>query len=384
MAKKDLIILALGFLFLLPKHSFASYTYYRSITVTSTTSIASGTNSNFPMLVSSTLGTFASVGWGGHVQNLTTAPSGGQEPADLVFATSSANCGTANLNFETESYTSSTGALVDWVNVPSESAGSVIYACYGNSAVTADQSHPSSTWNSNYVNVTHFPNGTSLSLNDSTSNGDNWVNYNANSIPTAVTGQVDGGAGFPFVSGSGNPQLNDANNYGYNVIGIEIWVKILSSGSTDTTIITDPGPYYALRINSSNQVYGIFYSGGTQTTGNTSALSAGWHQIVYTIDGSNGKIYVDGSFATSAAGGTIGPPNSQNQINQYGFAGYAVLNLDEVRISKSPAMLSANWILTEYNNQNSPSTFYSMGSEQGGGGGGIVKRLLDMLFFSSD
>jgi hypothetical protein len=35
--------------------------------------------------------------------------------------------------------------------------------------------------------------------------------------------------------------------------------------------------------------------------------------------------------------------------------------LDEVRIA--PAVMSANWIATEYANQNSPSTFYAIGAQ---------------------
>ena len=37
--------------------------------------------------------------------------------------------------------------------------------------------------------------------------------------------------------------------------------------------------------------------------------------------------------------------------------------IDEVRVSNS--IRSAGWVLTEYNNQNSPSTFYSVSSESG-------------------
>ena len=172
----------------------ASFSYYRSITVTSTVSIASGTNVNFPMLVSSTYSDWASSAHSGSIQNLVTAPNGGQEAADLVFATSTANC-TAGIymNFETETYNSSTGAIVDWVNVPSMSAGSVIYACYDATAVTTDQSHPSSTWNNNYVLVAHLPTPTStLTAFDSTSNANNGTITAA----TTTVGAIDGGASF--------------------------------------------------------------------------------------------------------------------------------------------------------------------------------------------
>src|SRR5205823_956562 len=95
------------------------YQFYRSITVTSTASVASSTLTNFPMLVSSTISSWATTGNGGKIQNLCTAKNGGKEPCDLVFATSSGNCNATPLNFETERYVSSTGELADWVNVPS-------------------------------------------------------------------------------------------------------------------------------------------------------------------------------------------------------------------------------------------------------------------------
>jgi hypothetical protein len=37
--------------------------------------------------------------------------------------------------------------------------------------------------------------------------------------------------------------------------------------------------------------------------------------------------------------------------------------LDEIRVSN--AVRSADWIATEYNNQSSPGTFYTLGSESG-------------------
>ena len=104
----------------------ANYTFYRSITVTSTASIASGTNANFPMLFGGTYSWLAASTSAGQIQNLATSgnPIAIQEPADLIFVTSTPtvsagawSCGTS-LNFETESYVSSTGAINDWINVP--------------------------------------------------------------------------------------------------------------------------------------------------------------------------------------------------------------------------------------------------------------------------
>ena len=45
---------------------------------------------------------------------------------------------------------------MDWVNVPSLSAGTTIYACYGQYSVTTDQSHPMTTWSSTVAGVWRF------------------------------------------------------------------------------------------------------------------------------------------------------------------------------------------------------------------------------------
>ncbi len=52
---------------------------------------------------------------------------------------------------------------------------------------------------------------------------------------------------------------------------------------------------------------------------------------------------------------------SEGNIGRYNNGEYIAANLDEPRFSISPK--SAGWILTEYNNQNDPSAFISVGTE---------------------
>jgi hypothetical protein len=63
---------------------------------------------------------------------------------------------------------------------------------YGNSSITTDQSNPTAVWDVNFKGVWHLPNGTILSANDSTSNGNNGTINGA----TATTGEIAGGASF--------------------------------------------------------------------------------------------------------------------------------------------------------------------------------------------
>lgn len=349
--------------------SFGGYTYTRSITVTSTTSIASGTNTNFPMLFSGTyswLESTSTAGGAGRIQNLVTAPGGSQEPADLVFATSTSNCGSP-LNFETESYVSSTGAIVDWINVPSESAGTVIYACYGKVSVTTDQSHPSSTWNSNYAGVWHL----SGNPNDSTGNANNgtWTGTASGSSTYYSAGTIGPYAGYfdgstDYLTGT-FPSVNSSTGAANTV---SFWMNW--NGATAAFVqVGGLNVLYNVSCLAINDNTSYFGTTATVPTNQWVFITAVMYNgsSSYTSD----EVYINGvaepmslcygSALTGNAGSTI-------EVGAYyGYAYFFTKTIGDMDISTGA--LSPSWILTEYNNQNSPSTFYTVGSEQTASGG---------------
>jgi flagellin-like protein len=115
--------------------------YRKSITIDG--SKVPATLSSFPVLVSlpSDAGLSASA----------------QSDGDDILFTNSA--GSTKLDHEIESYTSSTGNLVAWVEVPTVTSGTntVIYMYYGNSTV-ASQQNPTGVWDANYLAVWHLNN----------------------------------------------------------------------------------------------------------------------------------------------------------------------------------------------------------------------------------
>ena len=302
------------------------------------------------MLVSSTFSTWEPVSDGGHIQNLVTAPDGSQEPADLIFTTSTPTlsnsvytCGTS-LNFETESYSSSTGALVDWVNVPSLSAGSVIYVCYGNGAVSTDQSHPSSTWNSNYKAVYHLASPTStLSVMDSTGA------YNAtNDGATAGTGEVDGGGLF-----NGSTQYIDVPlQASFPALTVDAWFnsgnvsngnnqRIVANSHTDES---DQGFQLMFNTGGSNGFFDVgngsidIAADWTYTISNNT-----WYHYVGTYDGTNSRAYINGVLVGTSAGSSGSVQSTGYDVNigrNPAYTGdYVYGNVDEVRISdRSPSL----------------------------------------------
>ncbi len=360
-----------------PARAASGYTYYRAITVTSTASVASGTLTSFPMLVSSTLSTWEPVSDGGHIQNLATAPNGGQEPADLVFSTSTA-C-TSPLNFETESYTSSTGALVDWVNVPTMQAGAVIYACYDNSSVTTDQSHPSSTWNSNYKLVYHMAdNAATKTVLDSTAN--NFTGHANTTTANLATTSIFGG-GFSF---NGNDWITASTTGSLTApYTIDGWFKPTDQNANSLGSRAPNDESFDMGNNGSNGFSADIGTGSSwlDTSVNCSGFHfyGSWFQVVFVVTSTYYNIYVNG-VTPSVCGGNVSGTLAGTAL-LYDANHVMTFNADNQNGTNPPTELMAEqrlistaltpqWILTEYNNKASPSTFYAVGSENGSSGGG--------------
>jgi hypothetical protein len=360
------------------------YTNMRTIMINSS-QVPNTNQTNFPVLISLPANTYA---------DLKTTANGGvvtnANGYDIIFTSDAA--GTIPLAYERESYSGSTGAMIDWVNVPtvSHSANTAIYLFYGNSAVTTDQSNPSGTWDSNYAGVYHLPNGTTLSANDSTSNGNSGTINGA----TATTGQIDGGASFNgssqyiSVPGQGIATGQFTISGWVNATGLATWGTIIKNWGASLN-----GAYHFGLDNASGKVsIYVTESNGTQIGPviDANTVSTGtWYYFVATADGSNVNLYRNGSSVGTplAYNGTLlnysytnigaKPGNNTNAPLAGASPGYWDGALDELRVSN--VARSADWIQTEYNNQSSPSTFYSVGAAVTGGGEGASSPAITSL-----
>lgn len=338
-------------LWILPHRTYASFTYSRSITVNAAQ--VPSTQSSFPMLVSGTYSYLATVANGGKVQNA--------NGFDVGFYSNS-TC-TSKLNWETELYTATTGVVVYWVNVSSISDGTVIYLCYGDASISTDQSNATAVWDSNYKGVYHLKDGTTLSPNDSTSNANNGTPVNT---PTATAGQIDGAGNFVAASsqsiGVGSAVVSTFPltisgwfNTDASVQGTIASISGDASGHGRKLLYTTN--VAALRLYSQNDA-----AGSANPNGGTFTINV-WHYGVAVFAASNDyKIYLDagtpGTDTTNVVFGTVSDTKIgwENTASNF-FKG----KIDEVRYSNIAR--SADWIKTEYNNQSSPSTFYTLGSE---------------------
>ncbi|HEY6254108.1 MAG TPA: DUF2341 domain-containing protein, partial [Candidatus Angelobacter sp.] len=335
----------------------STFTYRRALTIDHT-KVSNTDQANFPVLVSGTYGFLATATNGGKVQN----PNG----YDILFSSDAA--GANKLDHEIESYDPTTGKINFWVRIPdlSSTADTIIFLQYGSASVTSTQENRAGVWDGNFEGVWHLNGGTTLSAADSTANLHNGSIIGA----TATVGEIDGAANF-----SGSGQYIQIGNMGPMPVQgtISMWVKapVLASYPNSFTTsfngsgcgndairfeLNSAGDFGPATGNSSCAVNGPAF-----TTAFTPNL---WHHVVVSWDSSTSSEtgYYDGRLAQTITN-TFWPVNFDDVVIGAGFNTSREWNgqVDEVRISS--AIRSADWITTEYKNQTSPATFYSLGSE---------------------
>ncbi len=331
----------------------SNWLYRKSITIQYTK--VSSAQSNFPVLISTT-----------QTDLKNYARSDGH---DILFTDSS---GSTKLNHEIENYTSSTGKLVAWVQVPtlSSTANTVIYMYYGNPSSSNQQNIPG-TWDSNYVGVWHL-NSTSSPSRDSTSHANSGTWFNA---PSPVS-NAQIGTGLSFTQASNqNATISSTFGLGTASVTMSAWVYLPSTSLHGAFVKiggTSPNQGYAMGVGSTDfdtagNLFVLLYEGNRWLPTTTSLGSNAWHYVTMVIDASSFPIgYVDGVNVYQPGTGTapLAPQSSLTSIGGYisstATQRHVTATIDEVEISNTAR--SAGWIATQYNNQNSPSTFYTIGS----------------------
>ena len=319
------------------------YNYSMDITLDQASGTADLTD--FPALISLTSTLLETIANGGHVSN-----SNGW---DIIFT----DINGSKLDHQLENYNAVTGNYVAWVRIPllSRSTTTTIRMYYGNPTVTVNPS-VNSVWTSSYKGVWHL-NGTNYT--DATANSNNGTN----SDTTNVTGKIAGGRGFngtnAYIQVPTNGFVPNDNNQ-----TISIWANFPVVPGDNANLIS-------FQAGQSGSAIQLGFRGGRAVAwewGGTILADGGvapsinnWHYYVYTYDGSTSQFYVDGVFrgSTTVAPQTLMP--TEGNIGRYNNGEYLNALLDEPRFSMSTK--SAGWIQTEYDNQNNPAAFISLGTE---------------------
>jgi RHS repeat-associated protein len=349
----------------------SGYSYFRAITIDHT-KVPNTDQTNFPVLISGTYSYLATTANGGNVSSATGY--------DIIFSPDAA--GSSILDFEQESYSSSTGAINYWVRVPavSHSTDTVIYMFYGNSSVSTDQFNKAGVWDSSYALVSHLSDSApNTTVADSTSNANTLTNQ-ANTSNKTAAGKINNGLTYNGSSDYSGVANNSSLNIQSSAITLEVWAKPTNStaASSERLIVKEVSgntyPYvrYGLfRATSGSSQLTFWISTGGFTNVSGGSTSAGtWTHAVGVYDGSTMTLYVNGSsVGTASQSGNIGASSTPLVLGADTEASMEYFNgiLDEARISNIAR--SADWVATEYANQNNPSTFYNVGSSGSGNPG---------------
>jgi hypothetical protein len=332
----------------------SSWQYRKSITINHLKVVSDLTN--FPVLVDLTDSDLTS-----------KAQTDGD---DIVFV-----AGGSKLDHEIEVYSSGNGRLVAWIRVPSLSntTDTVLYIYYGNPTVSSQQ-NSAGVWDSNFKIVQHFEEA-SGTCTDSTSNQNNGTPKNG--VVQNASGKIDGACDFDgtndYVDVGSDASIDDLT-----LITISTWIKmdaITGAAIYDKNFTKGKSLY----VSSGNLAFVQGFTGGSPNPygwwrTSTASLTAGsWFHLAVTYNSSSlandPTLYINGALPSVFEGNVpSGTALSDANYNATMGGSISALNLftngitDEVRVSN--ILRSNGWITTEYNNQQSPSTFYAVGSEE--------------------
>ncbi len=340
------------------------YSSKRSITLNHN-QVSNSDQINFPVLVSGTFSDLATTANGGQVQNANAY--------DIAFSSDIA--GTNKLDHEIESYDPVTGTITCWVRIPvlSHSTDTVIFLQYGSNMVITSQENRAGVWDSNYQMVLHLDEA-AAPYRDSTSNAYASTGGGA-SYPAQGQGKI--GKGQVYNSGAGQyiaySQSQSPNPTG--AITMEAWIKTTQNSGAGQVQILGKG-------NNATLSYEMLFSAGNTNTsaeaflnstnntvadivGTTTINDNNWHHIAVAAPSTgNIVLYTDGqpSGSLNNSAPLLAASTDPLQLGASCPGCLAMFGtLDEVRISNS--VRSADWVATEYNNQNSPSSFASVGQQ---------------------
>ncbi len=337
------------------------YTYRRSISVYAAKVPADA--ADFPVLVAGTYSYLAHTDHGGRC----TDANG----YDIAFYADEA--GTTPLYWEIESYNHETGAVIFWVKVDLDhDAATVFYLFYSNSSVSTFQSTATAVW-SVYSFVYHMGES-GATLEDSTTSNLDGTKDGATAPAQNTSGKI--GACQNFTS----DQILTMDSTSPTAYTQSMWVKFDAGIETQAirSIVvrtSSAGPLNAwshqlrtVLVDTFCRLSAYLYDGGAPATnGTTNLVKDVWYHVAATAaNNGNLTIYLNGVYENQVAIGTMwtgGDRWAFGPVTGYGYAFPG--DMDEVRYARS--VLPATWLLTEYNNQSDPSTFYELGAEEQSG-----------------
>jgi len=330
-----------------------AFTKKYSITIDKT-KCGTADTTDFPMLFA---GTYAG---GANTPDLRTTANGGNVTSangyDICFYSDEA-C-TTMLKFERVQWSATTGLCEFHVKIPTltYATNTVIYLGVGDSGITTDQQDADGTWAAGYLGVYHME-GASTDTSGNSRNGtdSSGITYTTTNQVATYLGKSwysagDVGGKRTYLSTTGLPT-------GASSVSTVCWARWGSTASGWQSPLALGANSVAGRFMpfSNTTTFYIGYANGTDS--HASWVNTNWKRLVLTYDGTTGRIYVGGSELDTQTGTqniSYGVANIGATVANEQFNG----NVDEAYIYSGA--LTSSWVKADYNNQSSPSTFYTI------------------------
>lgn len=374
--RKYIFVLLCLFLYQLATAQPYGYAYVKTITIDATQVSGSTNLVNFPLLINTTHSDFRSVANGGQIAS--------DDGYDIVFTSDDCNI---SLDFQLEQYDPTTGQIVAWVKVPvlDYSTDTEIQLYYGNASETSSASS-TATWSSAYEAVLHLnqdPSVTAPQMSDGTGNGHSGTTQGSMLGTNRVSGLI--GSAVSFDESDDCISLTDFDYANTKSFALSFWFNVSDNSGSSYQYLVSHGAWgtnhslntyfgeATLAIPADQNMLKTVFQDDNDAT-STDGLNAGttyadgnWHYYVFSVsDAGNPKVYIDGVEQANIGfnGGEDYNPTTNiflgARSDLEGTRYYGGI-MDEFRILND--QVSLDWILTEYRNQFSPSTFYTMSAE---------------------
>lgn len=275
------------------------------------------------------------------------------------------------------------GTSFFWVKVPSFSASSVIYACYG--GLESGRTDPGNVW-SGYTGVWHMDETEEgqFAMRDATSNELHGT-YGAQTL--SVAGVIGSARKMALESGNTSTEVRaivpvkDAMNVDNQYLHASMWVRLCGNTGWSYLITRkekDDSKIWGLQFDDTNKNFRFWGDEGTSTGMSWGSIDGAeeysngfpkntWVKLDMIYLGSTYYLYVNGVRTSEATGKnwSNGKGVSEPSLSIGGPAGEGVWGtfngeMDEVRITSSFTP-SADWVAAAYANETDP-LFLSLGA----------------------
>ncbi len=296
--------------------------------------------------------------------------------------------GVTKLSHEIEYYNADTGKVALWVKVPRLQTGQDVqlFLYYGNPSASVEQKG-SEVWSNGFNAVWHM--ATDLTR-QSPAESVQSLQAAAQGISERVEGRVGYSHYFPGDMTPRNSTIEVADHASLDVTNnftVSVWVYNEDSNPSDNRILSKKSSWNSstgweitLDEDESTFIGEQRHKGGLILLGSASNSSGDldfpdcvdswtgqdsqrWVYVAFTVTGTTATTYCNGNTGDSGSWNALAANTlplkigaSTENVSDSAWKG----RLDEIRISS--VVRSADWLATEYKNQNNPSAFYALGT----------------------